>query len=237
MMTHVRAKAAVAVLVMFGLMSIGAASSQAGQYLIESFGEKKTLGQLGISKEKVLGGQVGEGRLILPGRGAELACQNADVTGEMLATEALVTVNFLGCKVFLIEKFIEKGHEYPLKGELNNCKLKSGGTVTATARVVPVLHDSEIYLLASPPSGSSTFAVISFESGMGCVLPLNNPVEGSVVALMRTEHFLFQPIDFTPKIQLLLNDKLQQGMFNAHLEGSGAVALSGELINSGWGAH
>lgn len=232
-MTHARSRVSVAFfLIMLSLMSISAATTHAGQYLIEG----STFGQLGIAKEKVLGFQTEEGHLIVPERGIELTCENADATGEMVATEALVTVEFLGCKVFLIDRFNIKGHEYPLKGELSSCKLKSGGTVTATAVVVPVLHDSEIYLLASPASGGA-FAVISFQSGIGCVLPLNNPVTGSVAALIRTEPFLFQPVDFSPNIQLLLNDKLLHGVSVSYLEGSGVASLSGSLTGWGWSAH
>jgi hypothetical protein len=216
---------------MLGLMAFAAVGAQAqelpgasslGLYLIN-------LGNALLAT--ATGAQVGVGKLLVEGRGIEIGCDTAHVVEGKIdsATDALAKLEFLKCKTYefgtlaLIESCVIKG------GTVAN-----GGTVLAKALLLPILHGGVNYVLAEPQEGTN-FATVSYEPGIGCVLPLNNPVSGSVSA--QVHEGVVAKLLLSPAIQLLTGDKLLFGTFPSYIDAEATVELTGSHSGQKLGVH
>lgn len=218
----VRALVLTTIAAALGLMAFGGVGAQA------QLPGESTKGTFLVNNKVLLasvtGSLLGEGKLLVQGRNLDLKCSGAHVEeGHINATgtEALVKVLFLGCKTYV----------HNSKEQIKNCIIKGGtveggGTIIAIAIVLPIFHGGSKFVLFESDGGP--LATISYEANKGCVLPLNNPVTGSVTAevIEGTPTTLI----FSEAIQLLNGDELFDGVFRAyitataHVEGSGAHA-------------
>ncbi|HWN10399.1 MAG TPA: hypothetical protein VNO50_14230 [Pyrinomonadaceae bacterium] len=174
-----------------------------------------------VGEEKstaITGKQLVAGYLLVAARDLKIECTELDVNEGVLnsTTDGKAKVLFLGC--------VANNH----KGEpLANCEFKELKSVSASALVLPILHNGARYLLFEPLEGTQ-FANVSFKQN--CILPLNNPVTGSVVAQVEGANLdaTVQTIAFSEAIQLLSGDVLKYGALSntsyvngkAHLEGA-----------------
>jgi hypothetical protein len=185
---------------------------------------------------------------------AELAAKQISETGELLVaarnlvvrctgfslgagshlnttTDAKVNATFTGC-VSLSHDTLE-----PLSG----CEFKELGTIKAEALVLAKLHGGQLYILFEPveKEGEDTFSVPSYKGGQGCVLPLNNPITGSLVARVDAEEAVKQLVLFDEAIQLLLGDVLKYGsaLQTAYVKGHAEVELVGVHKEDTLGVH
>ncbi|HWM55824.1 MAG TPA: hypothetical protein VNO20_10600 [Solirubrobacterales bacterium] len=209
-----------AVLAVIGVMAVGAVGAQ-GQLPGGS-----TLGEFLVNlgtpiKNAATGVQLEIGYLLVEARDLKIECETLKVDFGAITnlTDGTTEVRFLGCVV--------NNHEgNPITG----CEFKELGTVKAAALVLPKVHNGERFLLFKPLEGVTNLAVVSFKGGQGCILPLNNPVTGSVVAKVTGNELnaTTQPILFNETNQLLSGDVLKYGSLanTAYLDGTGHVKLS-----------
>jgi hypothetical protein len=176
----------------------------------------------------ISGSQEGSGKLLVQGRGIDIECATAHIEEGWLAfpTEAFAKVSHLGCVVF----------EHNTENAIENCKLKSGGTIVSKVRIVPILHEGQNYIVITPAEGAN-FSTVSFEAGKGCVLPLNNPVTGTASASVSSLEAVTQLVSLSQAIQLLLWYELRFGSFLASPIGSATVELRGFHLGSALGVH
>jgi hypothetical protein len=172
--------------------------------------------------------QIGEGYILVAGRGLEFTCASFHVTEGKIntAADAVGKVIFLGCASY--------SHE---TGELLPCELKTAGTITAEALILPIVHGGDTFLLFEPIEGATNLTIISYKSGTGCVLPLNNAVSGSLVAKVDSAGAIKQLILFNENIQLLTADKLTFGTFPSYVIGHAQVELTGSHAGQKLGIH
>jgi hypothetical protein len=179
-------------------------------------------------------------RMVIPGRGIAIECKEAEFEGSVTATEILGTATFLGCTVWSIQTGGE--HKYELESE-TLCHIKNNLTITTSTsggnvKISAIKHGGEYFALAE----GNPFTTVSFKAGTGCVLPLSNPISGSVTAQIKSGQHVFQELKASAQIQLLTGDKLSFGTFPGYVEGE-ALALSStitgpaEFIESPWGVH
>lgn len=216
-----------AVLALIATMVVGAGGAQ-GQLP----GESK-VGEFLVNLGPVLlvtatASQLGTGFLLVAGRDLKLECTSFDITAGKLnsSTDAAIEAVFLGCLAF--------SHAGV---HLKDCQLKELETIRASTLVLPILHGGLTYALLEPVPPATTFATITYKSGTACTLPLNNPVAGSITALIKTLDAVKQPILFSEAIQLLTGDKLAFGGFPAYLNAEADVELSGEHLGQKLGIH
>lgn len=162
--------------------------------------------------------QVGEGVLLVAGRSLEIRCTTLTLNEGKIntSTDASGKATFTGCKSF----------DHKTLTELKECLLKTLETIEAKALVLPILHGGENFLLFEP-QGAEPFTTVSYKPGIGCTLPLNNPVTGAVVALVEELDAVVQTILFSEGIQLLTGDVLSFGASPSYITAKGTVQLSG----------
>ncbi|HWL48865.1 MAG TPA: hypothetical protein VNT92_03240 [Acidimicrobiia bacterium] len=165
--------------------------------------------------------QLGEGELLVAARDLVIKCKELHLgAGSHInnSTDAKVVVEFLGCLAF----------SHSTLAHLTGCVTKELGTIKASALALPILHGGQLFVLFEPLEGTQ-FAVVSFKPNVGCVLPLNNPVTGAVVARVDQLEAVVQLLLFDEAIQLLNGDVLKYGGLanTAYLKGHVNVALTG----------
>jgi len=207
-----------------GVLAIGVGSAQ-GQLPGES-----TLGKFTINGGEALlatatGAQEGSGRLLIAGRNLDIKCEKADVTEGKInsKTEGLATVLYLECSAL----------EHKTNNPIAGCVIPKG-EIAAKARLLPILHNSIKYVLAEPHVTGGNFTVLSFESGKGCVLPLNNSIKGAVSGEVIQAEAVQQLVTLSQAIQLLLGDKLLFGTFPAYTVGAAIGELTGAHVGLSW---
>lgn len=176
---------------------------------------------------KVAARQIGEGELLVPARDLIIRCTAFDLEEGKVSTsvDALAKGTFLGC-LSLSHSSLE---HLP-------CTLTTLGTITASALVLPIVHNNEPFILFEPDVGQH-FTNVSYKSGTECPLPLNNPLLGSVVALIDTLDAVAQLILFSEGVQLLVADKLTFGGNTAYINGHGEAELAGTHQGQKLGIH
>jgi hypothetical protein len=219
-----------------GVMAFSAVGAQAALPGDSSVGEFLiNLAAVGALKASVTGSQLGNGYLLVATRDLKIECTGLDVVGGVInsSTDAFVEVLFLGC--------LANNH----KGEmLEGCEFKVLKDITADALVLPILHNGENFLLFEPLDNKvfpepDVFTVVSFKPGIGCVLPLNNPVTGSVVAKVDQLEAEKPEILFSEAIQLLSGDVLQYGTAaqTSYVNGTADLELTGTHKGLKLGIH
>lgn len=181
----------------------------------------------------VAASQIGKGYLLVAGRSLEIRCAglNLSATSKIISsTDALIEITFTGCKSF----------DHKTLTELTTCLLKELETIKAKALVLPILHGpkgaEEPFLLFEPHTGA-TFTTVTYKPGIGCPLPLENPVTGSVTALVELLDAVLQLVLFSEGIQLLTGDVLKFGGFNSYILGLGKIELTGAHAGLKLGIH
>jgi hypothetical protein len=157
--------------------------------------------------------QEGKAVLLVPGRNLKLECSSSDVlagTEVLNATEALAKVKFLGCETF--------NHK---TGAKLSCTVD---VPEVTASLSPAAHAGGEYALAVPDGSLFTTVILL---GASCPLPEENPVKGSIVALIDGNGEVKPLLLFSEAIQLLVGDKLEFGGFTSYVSGSTVVELTG----------
>jgi hypothetical protein len=127
-------------------------TGEAGFFLINNGTKRPT----GLTHETV-GGSAGPGKLLIPGKAAEIACESAQIVKNAAGEEAFIqnesenylkaagtmkagghghgTVLFLGCKVFKIS-----AKTGALEGELGECTKELNKPLLADLKVEPITH-------------------------------------------------------------------------------------------------
>ena len=218
-----------------GLMAFTAVAAQAENLSGGGVaGKFKVLGSESLLA-KATGLQENVGILLVPARNLEIRCAGGHLRegSEIInGNEGLVVLEFLECLSFV----------HTTGEHMGNCIIEdvpgSGDRVIlATARLLPKLHEGQLYVLAEVDSPSSTvFAFIKYKSGTGCVLPLSNEVKGSVVGQLTDANAGAEAVQhlvtFSEAIQKLfqsggVGDKLTFGAFESYINGSATVELTG----------
>jgi hypothetical protein len=177
----------------------------------------------------VVATQIGIGSILVAGRSLEIRCAKLELIGAKINTtdDASGEVKFTGCKSF----------DHKTLTELTTCLLKELETIKATALVLPILHNGEPFLLFEPQVAGTPFTIVKYKAGIGCVLPLENPVTGSVSALVELLDAVRQLILFSTGIQLLTGDKLAFGGFPSYITALDKFELSGPHAGQKLGIH
>ena len=170
----------------------------------------------------------GNAVLLVAGRSEEARCTGLTFNGAKIdtLTDALGEAVFTGCKKF----------DHKALTELPTCLLKELETIRIKFLMLPILHGGEAFLLFEPLDGIS-FGTISLKPGIGCTLPLNNPLTGSFTALVEELDAVTQTLLFSEGIQLLTGDLLAFGGFQAYLKATVLLALSGAHLGQKFGIH
>jgi hypothetical protein len=166
--------------------------------------------------------QIGTGILLVAGRSLEIRCTALNLNSGKIhtSTDGAGEATFTGCKAF----------DHKALTELKECKFVELETIKAKALVLPIRHGGENFILFEPLEGAKNFTIISFKEGTECPLPLNNPVTGSISALVDPETAEKLPrrlILFSEGIQLLTGDKLAFGGFPSYIKAHGEIQLDG----------
>jgi len=197
-----------------GLMAFTAAAAQAGNGLF-TVGGSAAAGQSITGEIKVLG------ELLVPARNLKIVCHKGQILSATLGHKVgLGNVKFEECLVLDLE-----GN--PISG----CEVTNGKTITTLAQVLAVLgKDGNLYALFEPDVGATSleltalFTNVTFEPGKGCVLPLTNPVRGSVSALVSTGLTSELPLlEFAPAHQTTTGDGLHYGTASSHIVGGATL--------------
>ena len=213
-----------AVLALLGVGLSGAQAALPGESTVGTF-----LANLGVPTGHVFTGeQLGNSYLLVQARNLKIECTGLDVNEGVLnnSTDGKVTVSFLGC--------LANNH----KGEMiENCEFKELKTIKVSALLLPILHGEKRFVLFEPLEGTQ-LAVVSFKPNQGCVLPLNNPVTGAVVAEVEPELKLEGEqltLLFSELIQFLSGDVLKYGSLSntSYLNGTADIELAGFNIKLG----
>jgi hypothetical protein len=189
------------------LLGFSAVSAQAGKFKID---DKELLAL-------ITGAQVGTGLLLIPGRNLTIKCEAAQIEAEseiINGNEALARVEFSKCLAFQ--------HKSPFSHI--NCTIDNFLAIT---RALPILHGGERYVLFEPDP-PSTLLTIMFFLGTPCPLPEENPVHGSLLALVDGNNTVQPLLLFKHELASLLGDEIKFGGFAAttqttlHIEAVGA---------------
>jgi hypothetical protein len=217
-----------------GLMAFAASGAQA-----QTLPGASTTGLFLINLTDALlatatGQQVGPGKLLVPGRQIEVGCDTAHISEGKIdsPTDALAKIVFLLCFTYtynptglgeLIKECVIKGGSY-----------EDGGTIETKVLIKPILHGAQNFVLIEPQEGN--FANVTYIANLGCVLPLNNPVSGSVVAQVHEEAVQLLVL-FSETIQLLSGDVLKYGEFPAYVDAHARINLTGSHEGLKLGVH
>jgi hypothetical protein len=212
----------------FSLSTLFAAGAQ-GQLPGESKTGVFLINLSAASLATFAGKQIGAGLLLVEGRGIEIICESAHLNGKInSATDATVEATFLQCKSY------EHGGPHIFACVIKGGTHNGGGTIVASALILPVLHGGNNYVLLEPESGTN-ITNISYIANLGCVLPLNNPVTGSVTA--QVIEGVTGALIFDEGIQLLTGDKLLFGAFPAYIGANTTIELTGPDPGKKIGVH
>lgn len=199
---------------------IHGAGSQPGQYLIN----------LGPALLATLAGALeGTAVFLIAGRNLEIRCTGMFLNGTKIDTpiDALGEAVFIGCKKF----------DHTTLQELPQCLFKELETIRLKFLMLPILHGGEPFLLFEPQNVGEPLANITLKAGIGCPLPLNNPLTGSFSALVEQLDAIGQTILFSLGIQLLIGDLLNFGGFPAYLTAKVRLELTGPHAGQKLGIH
>lgn len=204
-----------------GMMMFGAVALRAA-LPGESTSGKFELSEPVISEAEFSAAPEGVAELSVPTVNIRIKCTSSQAEGRFIAqNEALATAKFTGCKVF------ETGGK-----EITTCHILNGtekDVIVATARLLPILHGGELFVLVEPDSPATVFTTIKYEKEMGCPATLTNDVKGSVTAQAPSIAKVKPLITFSEAIQKLTGDKLLYGAQEAFASGSAIVELIGGL--------
>lgn len=257
-----------AFLAALGLMAFSAAAAQANansQFLItgKSFSTHGLGESLEVGTPETFAAEQVEpptGKLYVPNQKIEITCKTGVVTeGKIYALVVHATVTFTECKVFNITL---SGHTVTLGTELSKCITHE---IVSKIKGLPLLHktglgESKLFVLFSPLDGTELFTKVKFLAGLGCVLPGEVEIKGSVVAQALDGMVNPQHLTFSGPIQLLFHetglpghigaglteaqklvgeksDRLYFGANEAFIESLVKVSLTGPLINQPFGIH
>ena len=209
---------------MMAFAAVGAQAQLPGESKAGTF----TVGGKAALLATVVGEQLGQGFLLVAARDLKIECSSFDINEGKInsSTDAQGKVTFLGCL-----SFSHAGVH------LKDCQFKTLETITAEALILPILHGGLNYVLFEPIPPATIFSTPSYKSGTACTLPLNNPVTGSVTALVKTLEANPQVLLFSEAIQLLTGDKLAFGGFPAYLNATADVSASGAHVGQVIGVH
>lgn len=135
-------------------------------------------------------------------------------------------VTFTGCKVF----------DHKTLQEVPGCLFKTLETIKMKLVILPIIHGGEAFLIFEPPE-ASPFTTVSFKPGIGCTLPLNNPVAGSFSALVEELDAVTHTLLFSEAIQLLTGNLLSFGTSPAYYTAQIRLELSGSHLGQKLGIH
>ena len=220
-----------AIMTALGMMAFTAAGAQATELPGLS-----TLGSITIGPElkeaslhNVTGRQINAGSLLVKNRDLKIECQSLHVEEGKInsKTDGAGKVTFLKCLSFSLSTGTH----------LKDCQFKTLETITASALILPILHNNLTYLLFEPLVPGTPFTTVSYKEGTPCTLPLNNPVTGSVTALVDALEAVKQLILFSEAIQLLTGDKLAFGGNPAYIDGHAEIELLAPDAGQELGIH
>jgi hypothetical protein len=195
---------AAVILVALGLIA-STSNAQAGEFQIE--GKAALLAT-------VTGKQEGKLSLSIPELDVLVECSEGSIltAGEILnAKEGLVKMLFSGC----LALSYKKGTKLP-------CTVDD---LESTLRMLPVSHAGNAYVLFQPDGTELLTTILLL--GVNCPLPNENPIKGSVVGQVTTNHQVVDLITFSPAIQQLVGDKLTYGPLASFITGSITLELTG----------
>jgi hypothetical protein len=203
-----------------GLMAFTAAVAQAGNGIF-------TVGGSPATTQAINGAIKALGAILIPSKNLQLLCHKGTI----------VSANFLNSKEALGKILFEECLVLTLKSEeIAGCHITNGLHVTSTFLVLAVLHNGNLFLLFEPDAASpleltTQYTAVTFEKNKGCVLPLSNPVKGSVSAEVTTGLESNLPlIEFSHAIQLLTGDGLHYGTSAAFIDGGATVETPGKSV-------
>ncbi len=202
-----------------GMMVFGAVALKAALPGESTAGEFE-LAEPVISDGELLATSEGAAELSVPALGIKIKCTGSHAEGKFITQqEALVTTKSTGCKVFSIPG----GEEVP-------CHIFNGAekdVIVSTAKLLPILHGGELFVLAEPDSPATAFTTIKYESGTFCPISLKSEVKGSITAQAPSVAEVKPLITSSEAIQKLTGDKLLYGANEAFVSGSAIVELIG----------
>lgn len=225
----------VALVAMLGLMAFSAVAAQAENLKDGGKAAKFAIGgNSALIVNETFNGTVGPGKLLVEGRKLEIKCTKGEVLeGKFLnESEALAKVVFEGCKAF-----VHKTGE-PITTCIIKDKVLGLEKIKALGIGIAKKHENNPYVLFKQ-DGEEPFAIIEFEAGKGCALPLVNKVTGSVVA--ESSAAAIEPtLTFNEGVQKLFQvgtegDKLLFGTFEAFVEGKATLKLTGAHAGQSFG--
>lgn len=209
-----------AVLGALSMMAIFAAGAQAQAFLINE-------ANAGALKATVTGAQEGTGQLLVKQRGINIKCTGFTVNSGLIesTTHGQGEITFEGCKVF----------NHNGDGALAVCTVHSSGAaneiIKASALLLPVLHGGGNYVRAEhTKTGEVLNPFTTIEVlGASCAARGTYATKGSVVAEVTaaTNNTVTPLINLSETIQKLLGDVLSFGAFEAFINGSATLSLTG----------
>ena len=216
-----------AVLAVMGMMAFTAAGAQA------ALPGESTLGTFLINLGNALlatitGELLGTLSLLVAARDLKIKCTSLDVEEGKInsSTDAQAKLVLLGCL-----SFKHSDVHWP------ECQLKTLETIRLETLIKPILHGGLTYVLFEPIPPATILGVVSYKSGTPCLLPLNNPLTGSVAALVKSLDAVTQSLLFSETIQLLTGDALAFGGFPAYLNAEADMRLAGVHEGQKLGIH
>jgi hypothetical protein len=185
------------------LLSFSAVSAQAGQFKVNGLTNLLAL---------LTGQQLGESLLLIPGRNLTLKCKvgTFETGSEIInGSEALAKIDFSQCLAFQ--------HKSPFNQI--ECTIDNPLVI---AKILPALHPANHPLVLIEPDAPATLFTILLLLGEKCPLPEENPVKGTLVALVDKNDTSEPQLLFTHALQALaetaLGDKVLFGGFPASLQ-------------------
>jgi hypothetical protein len=169
------------------------------------------------------GSQINSGQLLVPGRNLELECHKGAVNSGHInetGTHATGQVTFSEC---LSRQLTEPKSPLP-------CFIK-GGSIVANTLIVPV-GGNALFSPTAPPN----FAVVSYEGGTECPLPLNNPVTGNLIGEVPALEAIKQILVFKKSLQEGTH-KLSFGGFASTIHAQAEVSTTGAHAGQALGLH
>ena len=214
-----------AVLAVMGMMAFTAAGAQAALPGESTAGE--FLINLGIPLLATFtGGLTGTASFLVEARNLKIECSSLDVPSGKFnsATDAQAELVLLGCL-----SFTHTGVH------LSECQFKELETIRLLTLILPILHGGLVYLLFEPIPPSTVLGTPSYK--VGCILPLNNPITGSITALLKELDAVNLPLLFSHAIQLLTGDEARFGGLPMHFNAQFNYSLTGAHAGQKIGAH
>jgi hypothetical protein len=217
-----------AILAMAGVMVVGATGAH-GQLPAESTPGIYLVNLASALLAEITVEQVGPGYLLVPDKDLKIECESLNTEeGEInTSADASLKIALQGCLSFSLST----------GKHLANCVLKTLGTIALQALVLPIAHAEESFLLLEPIPPSTALATVSYKSGTGCTLSLDNSITGSISALVGALDAVTQLGILSEGIQLLTGDKLSFEGSTAYLDANIEIKLSGGHAGDKLGIH